>query len=85
MLFEGADVKDAAAVCATFPGVRHIEMDVFEFLTSGCARPKDSPLSVVNRWIHLECLSLNKGGCWVLDDFVKWLHAQKLDVDLHFK
>ncbi|KAI6155683.1 hypothetical protein BKA82DRAFT_991318 [Pisolithus tinctorius] len=74
-----AHIQDAVAIYAAFPGVRHIEMDMLDFLAFCEAGWDDTPLSTADRWTHLERLSLVQLHCEdVIDSFIEWLHARKL-------
>ncbi|KAI6155722.1 hypothetical protein BKA82DRAFT_991253 [Pisolithus tinctorius] len=74
----GADIGDAAAVCAAFPGVHHIEVNVPAFQAFCLAEQEGGTLSIADRWTHLEHLSLemvdhNHPGV----RFVEWLRARR--------
>ncbi|KIO14558.1 hypothetical protein M404DRAFT_991319 [Pisolithus tinctorius Marx 270] len=74
-----AEIEDTVVVYAAFPGVRHIEMKVSDFLAFCVAEVDDSPLSIADRWTHLEHLTLVQLGYEdSIDSFIEWLRARKL-------
>ncbi|KAI5995751.1 hypothetical protein F5J12DRAFT_915049 [Pisolithus orientalis] len=64
---------------AAFPGARHIEMNVFDFVVFCFPKEEDSPLCPTDRWSHLEHLSLEQVYYNIPNVFVKWLRARKLE------
>ncbi|KAI6155700.1 hypothetical protein BKA82DRAFT_991291 [Pisolithus tinctorius] len=78
-LYTNTSADGAFAICAAFPGVRHAEMDAYEFISFCWAEEEGSSKAIADRWMHLEHLSLEQCGCWIPDSFVKWLGDRQVE------